>query len=106
MSKYQRTKGANWERVCSIWWRSHGYPFARRKLSQYQASDGCDIENTEPFIAQCKSGKQINIMKAYKEAQGSSKKGQIPLAMVKYDREEPLVVLSLDDFDKVLNQRI
>ena len=103
MGKWQRNKGANFERRRAKWWQNMGYPKARRLLSQYQETDGWDIENIEPWVEQCKSGKAINILQALKEAKSACKNpNQIPLAAIKYDREEVLIVLSEQDFKKLL----
>ena len=77
-----------------------GYPEAKRRLSQYQVSDGVDLDNTAPYAIQCKSGKRIEIMKAYEEAHGSAFLDQIPLLFFRYDNKKPMVVMSAEDFAK------
>lgn len=103
MGKLSRTKGANFEREIAKYFQDMGWSKARRKLSQYQETDGCDLENVEPFVVQCKSGKKINVLIAFKEALGSSKKGEIPMAVVKWDRNKPLFVLDQEGITRLLN---
>ena len=81
-----------------------GYPNARRRLSQYQETDGIDLDNTGSYAIQCKSGKKINIMKAYEEAQTSSQENMIPLLFFKYDQKKPMVVMSANDFEKYVKR--
>lgn len=105
MSKYQREKGASFERDRANWWKALGWEGARRKLSQYQETDGQDLENTYPFVEQCKVGCKINILAAYKEAKSAKQVPvQIPIAAIKYDRQETLIVMSETDFERMLKK--
>ena len=94
MGKMQRTKGATEERrVCKL------YEFALgcevdRNLAQYQKSDGRDLTGTQPWIVQCKKGKQPNPRQALKEAYDSIGNGYAyPVAHIHDDRKEPFVVV-------------
>lgn len=56
-----------------------------------------------PFAIECKNLAKIAIYKLYEQAVAHSKDhGGIPLLVVKQNRAEPLVVLSLDDFMKLV----
>lgn len=69
MSKYQRTKGHNWEREVSIDLRKYGFSDAKRHL-EYQEGEafGVDIVNTGDFKVQCKSMAKVpNIPKVFSE---------------------------------------
>ncbi len=105
MSKFQREKGARNEREATKLWHRLGFPFAKRKLSQYQEKSGVDLEGTEPFKVQIKSGKNINVWKALDEVRKEAKKKEIPMAMVKKDRLGWIVVMDWEGFEKVVNPR-
>jgi len=100
-----RNKGASAEREASKLWHEVGFPFARRKLSQYQEKGGIDLENTESFKVQVKSGKKINVWQALREVEEEAKRQEIPLAMIKRDRTDWIVVISWKNFVKVLNPK-
>jgi hypothetical protein len=103
MGKYQRTKGASNEREAACLWHDIGFPFAKRNLNQYQEKDGKDLQNTEPFRVQCKSGVNINPWQALKEAEEEAGKKEIPIAMVKKDRLGWMVIMRWESFKKVIN---
>jgi len=102
MSKMQRTKGASFERLICAWFKKMGWKSACRNLTQYQKTDGKDLNNTEPYCCQLKCGKKINIIAAYNEAKEAAKKGEIPICISKIDRKEVLVTMRLKDFGYLL----
>lgn len=105
MGKYQRNKGANFERYRANWWKTLGFKNARRNLNQYQKTDGRDITGVDGFCEQDKCGKNINMYKAYLEAVSATQTGEIPIAAIKHDRGEVLIVMSEFDFEKLLKER-
>jgi hypothetical protein len=105
MSKYERNKGAAAERDAAKLWREIGFPFAKRNITQYQSKSGRDLSDTKPFLVQCKCGKHINVWEALSEATMEAKAEEIPLAMVRKDRDEWVVVIKWHDFVKVLNPK-
>jgi hypothetical protein len=105
MSKYQRNKGRRSEQQAAELWRKIGFPFCRRNISQYQERSGRDLVNTEPYLVQIKVGANPSIWKALREAQAEAKKDEIPLAMVKRDRGEWVVVMGWRSFTRVMNPR-
>ena len=104
MSKYQRTKGAGWERDRANWWKKLGFKEARRNLNQYQKPDGRDLLGVPGFCEQDKCGKNINIYQAYVEAVSAANPIEIPIAAIKYDNKTPLIVMSEADFEKLLKK--
>ena len=100
--KFSRNKGAREERRRANWWKKLGWTDARRNLTQYQKTDGKDIDNTEPYVEQCKVGKKINVLSAYKEAKGAASSKEIPIASIHYDGEETLIVIGEKDFEWLL----
>lgn len=102
MGAAQRRKGANYELEVAAGYRKAGYPKARRKLSQYQETDGQDLENVGPFSVQCKCGKSISWVKAYREAEASAKENDYVIAHIKVDHQGRFVLMSEDDWFELL----
>jgi hypothetical protein len=102
MGKAERVKGANEELRVAKLYRQVGLKRARRKLSQYQETDGCDIELAEPFIPQCKTGKAISWINAYREAESAAGDNQYPVAHIHLDRVGKFVVLSEADYFEII----
>lgn len=100
MGKMSRTKGAVYENeVCKA--ISSFWPSAKRNLSQYQGSDGRDLDNTQPVCFQLKRRKKITLAEikiAYIEAEESlDDEHLIPIAGWRNDNGKSMVMLSLDD---------
>ena len=93
-----RRKGANYERELARKF-AEVMPGAsvRRGLQYRDGADAADVE-TPVFWVEAKSGKKPNPRAALKQAVDAAPKGRIPLAVIRDDREEAFVVLSLDDF--------
>jgi hypothetical protein len=93
MGKSQRTKGHNFERWV-VNQLKHLFPDAKRG---YQTRGGgaeqADVINT-PYHIECKVGQKPNIKAAYRQACDDTQ-GDPPVAITKWDREEPLVTMSL-----------
>lgn len=104
MGKYQRNKGANFERYRANWWKKLGFKNARRNLNQYQKTDGRDITGVEGFCEQDKCGKNINIYKAYMEAWNAAYENEIPIAAIKHDRGQVLIVMSESHFEELFKK--
>lgn len=126
MGKSQRVKGHSFERWVARWFRDKGYE-AERNL-EYAAGVGIDVVawrelktvtfdtkvskpkkilfgakgKTHLKTIQCKVGQQVpkTIYKWFDEIQNSP--NETPLLIVKRDRKKPLVVMSLEDYEKLL----
>ena len=100
MGKRERTKGSTYENeVCKA---IHPFwPSARRNLSQYQSSDGRDLDFTQPVCFQLKRRKKITLAEikiGYLEAAESlDAEHRIPALVWRDDRGESMVMLSLDN---------
>tara|TARA_Y100000593_G_scaffold19936_2_gene39959 strand:- start:4895 stop:5260 length:366 start_codon:yes stop_codon:yes gene_type:complete len=110
--KNSRRKGHNWERKCAQLFREIGWSNARRHL-EYQGNDlGKDLEETKPFIVQCKTGKKPNFKKAYSQACDASGKKDIPTVLIKYEKQDvkdsrksmQFAVLDVKDFFKLIKE--
>jgi len=105
MGKRERTRGSTYENeVCkaihSFW------PSARRNLSQYQGSDGRDLDYTQPVCFQLKRRRRIKLSEiktAYLEAAESiNAEHRMPAAVWRDDRDQSYVMISLDHLVELL----
>lgn len=97
--KMSRTKGHGYERAIANKLKPI-YPEAKRHLeSQAQEALGYDLDNTGPFLIQCKRYKQyapINKIEEIKPSKG------IHALITKADRKPDIICLYLDDFLEIL----
>ena len=93
-----RRKGADYERALVHRFREV-MPGAeiRRGLQSRSGEEVADVE-VPVFWPELKRGKQPNIRAALRQAQAAAPKGRIPIAVVRDDRAEATVTLTLDDF--------
>jgi hypothetical protein len=93
-----RRKGASYERDLVHRFRE-AMPGAevRRGLQSRSGGEVADVE-VPVFWVEAKRGKQPNIRAALRQAQAAAPKGRIPIAVVRDDRAEATVTLTLDDF--------
>ena len=100
MSKYKRWKSAEADIVQAF--REAGWEDAKRNIEQFRTTSGKDLLNTEPYVVQVKCGAKHSILKAYDEAKSAAKKGEIPVAVVRYtDRKampKTFAIISFKDF--------
>ena len=101
MGKSERIRGIRYENeVCKAIFQF--WPSARRNLSQYQGSDGRDLDDTAPVCFQLKRRKKITLAEikiAYIEAR-ESLNGDYRIAVAGWrdDNGQSMVMLGLDDF--------
>lgn len=101
MGKLSRTKGHSYERTIANRFKEL-YPEARRKLEyQSQVIDGTDVECVGDFAIQCKRYKSYAPISKIFEI---TAKDKINLLITKGDRLPDMVVLSLDDFFKLMKE--
>ena len=94
--KRSRNKGHNWERECATLLKPI-FPSAKRKLEyQVEEAKGYDLENTGPFLIQCKRGKKYCSISKIDEPQ--CEENQMPMLITKGDRLKPVVAMYLEDF--------
>jgi len=98
MSKYQRTKGANFERWTVNRFQRAGFTEAARNLNDVVDGRGVDVE-TNRFAIQCK---------AYKKPPSTSKLEEVddptrfPLLVAKGDRKKVTVTMYLEDWLSIM----
>jgi hypothetical protein len=54
------------------------------------------------YAVECKNKARISIYKDYEQATTHVKNDEIPLLVIKQNRSEPLIVMSLDHFFKII----
>ena len=101
MSKYAKWKSAEQQVVKAF--KEAGWKDARRNWDeQFAQKSGKDLVETEPYAVQVKAQKRPNPIKAYDEAKSAAKKGEIPVAVIRYtDRKtmpKTFAVISFKDF--------
>lgn len=100
MGKKERLKGHNFERYIARIFREI-YPSSKRHL-EYQsdeAEEGVDV-CAGPFIIQCKRKKKYSAISALYEI--NDKESKISVLATKGDRTEPVIVLSLKNFMRII----
>jgi hypothetical protein len=100
MGKSQRTKGHNWERELAKRFRE-AMPGcdARRGLSQARGGGAEEADVVIPwFHIEAKVGKKPPVRAALEQAKADCAAEKTPIAVIKEDRKEPFVVLSLEAF--------
>lgn len=105
MGKLSRTKGHSFERKIANEFIQLGYPEARRHL-EYQDGEarGVDLNNTLPFLVQCKKHKEYKSINTIYEIQDFNSPGVIPLLITAGDRKEPMAVLRWSDLKSLIQQ--
>jgi len=98
MGARSRRKGARYERELVHLFRD-AMPGAevRRGLQSRGGDEVPDID-CPVFWPELKRGKKPNIRAALRQAIAAAPKGRIPLAVIRDDRQDAFVALSLDDF--------
>ena len=100
-----RRKGHSFERKVAQRMREAmpGVEIKRGLQSRGGGAEEADVEM--PFLhVECKIGKRPSPRAALSQAVRDAKPGKIPIAVVQDDRQEPFVVLRLDDFLDALNE--
>ena len=97
MGALSRTKGARWERELVHRFRQ-AMPGADVKRGlQCRGEETADVE-CPVFWVEAKRGKKPNVRAAFKQASKAAPNGWVPLAVIRDDRAEAFVALSLEDF--------
>tara|TARA_R100001594_G_C3959154_1_gene244893 strand:+ start:338 stop:706 length:369 start_codon:yes stop_codon:yes gene_type:complete len=105
MGKYSRDKGARFEREIANRLKEVFGPRTTRSSGQCFKGDlRADVDCPEIWV-ECKVGKRPNIKAALEqaeEAEASAKTGKSPVAICKWDRQEPIASMRLDYFIELL----
>lgn len=99
-----RRKGARYERELVHRFRE-AMPGAEVKRGfQYRNGEEAPDVECPVFWVESKRGKKPNVRAALKQATEAAPQGRIPLAVIRDDREEAFVALSLEDFLELVGQ--
>lgn len=105
MGKYQRDKGARFEREIANRLKEVFGPRTTRSSGQCFKGDlRADVDCPEIWV-ECKVGKRPNIKAALEqaeEAEAGASTGKSPVAICKWDRQEPIASMRLDFFIELL----
>ena len=105
MGKYSRDKGARFEREIANRLKEVFGPRTTRSSGQCFKGDlRADVDCPEIWV-ECKVGKRPNIKAALEqaeEAEASARTGKSPVAICKWDRQEPIASMRLDYFIELL----
>lgn len=95
-----RRKGHSFERWVSNFLKKF-FPLSKRHL-EYQSQEahkGVDIDNTAPFVIQCKSYKNIAV---YNWLEEIDKSLGIPILIAKSDYKKPIIIAYLEDVSSLI----
>lgn len=101
-----RRKGATWERELASRWRERFRLETKRGIGQARnASEVSDVEGLPGFWVEAKVGAMPNPRAALSQAiEACGTRPLWCLAVVKDDRREPFVCMTLDDFEDLLGE--
>lgn len=75
----------------------------RRGLQSRGGEEVADLD-CPVFWIEAKRGRQPNVRRALRQAEETAPQGRIPLAVIRDDRAEAFVALSLDDFLELVRE--
>lgn len=75
----------------------------RRGLQSRGGEEVADLD-CPVFWIEAKRGRQPNVRRALRQAEEAAPQGRIPLAVIRDDRAEAFVALSLDDFLELVRE--
>jgi len=103
MGKYSRDKGARFEREIANKLKPVFGPRTTRSSGQcFRGDTRADVDCPRVFV-ECKVGKRPNIKAALEQAEQAGKNtDKLPVAICKWDREEPIASMRLHDFINIL----
>ena len=104
MGALSRRKGLRYERELVHLFRE-AMPGAevRRGLQSRGGEEVPDVD-CPVFWIESKRGKKPNVRAALRQAEAAAPQGRIPLAVIRDDRAEAFVALSLEDFLEFISQ--
>lgn len=104
MGALSRRKGASFERELVQRFREV-MPGAevRRGLQCRSGTEAPDVD-CPVFWPEAKRGRQPNVRRALRQAAEAAPPGRVPIAVIRDDRAEPFVALSLEDFLELVGE--
>ena len=93
-----RRKGAQWERDLVHRFRDAMVGAEVKRGLQSRGGEEVPDVDCPVFWVEAKRGKKPVVRAALKQAATAAPKGRVPIAVIRDDRSDAFVVLSLDDF--------
>ena len=103
MGKLSRRKGHAFEREIAAELRALGFE-AKRGLSQSRGggAEEADVVGAPGYHIECKRGKKPNLRAALLQAIDDADRGQVPVAVIKDDRAEAILIIRWEDFKQIV----
>lgn len=95
-----RRKGNDWEREVARRCRETFGVDAHRGAQSRQGSDAPDVTGVPGYHIECKVGARPPFEQALRQAQADAS-GAVPVAVVKRDRQAPVVLMDFEDWLKM-----
>lgn len=106
-----KKKGNKWENVCLK--RLEAVYGEKTVMQGRQVTKGHDIPDLicRELVVECKVGKAINLRRALEQCERDSKvrqldQGRYCVVYAKYDGEQPMALMRLDDFEDLIRTRM
>jgi hypothetical protein len=99
-----REAGKRWERMIAKALRPI-FPDVQRNAGEQSRDGGKDLVNTEPFAVEIKGGKSykwVGVRKILDQCHAQAADHEWELSVVKPAREDPYILMPLDDFLEML----
>lgn len=104
MGKYQRTRGAAFEREVANELTAQWGVKCKRNIGQ--ARDGGDDITVLPFRIECKRRQKFAAQPWMAQVEAATGPGEIPVVVVRGDGQDGMVVLRFRDFIKLAREEV
>ena len=106
MGKYERERGARYERHIAQVLRDHGYE-AERGCQHAGGKDSPDVKhNMKGVHIEAKKTEHLRIWEALAQSERDAGEDEIPVVVFSRNRSKDYVALSLEDFLKIFGRNI
>ena len=99
MIKHVKAKGSSFEREIAKDLRDAGLDKTAKRMVLSGAIDGfkSDIQTKLPICIEAKRQEKWKVMKFYKQAVASARNNELPIVVMKKNRQDPMALLSWKD---------
>ena len=107
MGRHSQRKGSRFESLVAKIISSALDSWAVRNMHQTKGEDtGRDLWTNLPFCIQCCHAKHPPIYQKLGEAVKSARPGEMPVAVIRQDRKDIIVVMRMDDWLELVKQAL